>query len=132
MFKRIWAILIAGVFIFGINKLSFAQTESIEHKHEDEHIEEEATAETGLEEGAVEVGNKICPVSGQKVKEEDIGKFQVEYEGKIYNLCCKMCLKDFKNDPEKYIRKLEELEEREGGHSGHEGHEHHHEEHHGH
>ncbi|OGX06719.1 MAG: hypothetical protein A2Z88_09595 [Omnitrophica WOR_2 bacterium GWA2_47_8] len=58
---------------------------------------------------AVEVGNKICPVSGEKVGE--MGEIiKHEYNGKIYNFCCKMCIKDFKNDPEKYIKKLEAAE----------------------
>lgn len=49
----------------------------------------------------VEVGNKICPVSGEKVGEMgEIIKY--EYNGKIYNLCCQMCVKDFKKNPEKY------------------------------
>ena len=55
----------------------------------------------------VEMGNKICPVSGEEVGE--MGEtFKMEYEGKIYNLCCAMCAKDFKKDPEKYIKKIEE------------------------
>lgn len=57
-----------------------------------------------------EVGNKFCPVSGEEIKEEEAVK--VEYEGKIYNLCCKMCVEEFKKDPEKYIKKLEEIEEK--------------------
>ena len=56
---------------------------------------------------AVEVGNKICPVSGEKV--DDHGKpYKIEYMGKIYNLCCSMCEKDFKKDSAKYISKIEE------------------------
>ena len=56
---------------------------------------------------AVEVGNKICPVSGDKVGEMgDIVKY--EYNGKIYNLCCKACIKDFKKDPEKYSKIAED------------------------
>ncbi len=52
---------------------------------------------------AVEVGNKICPVSGNAAGEMgEIIKY--EYNGKIYNLCCKMCLKDFEKDPEKFAR----------------------------
>ena len=55
----------------------------------------------------VEVGNKICPVSGEKVGEMgDIVTY--EHEGKIYNLCCTMCEKDFKKDPQKYIEKVNE------------------------
>ena len=45
-------------------------------------------------------GNKICPVSGEKVKDEAV---QMAYNGKIYNLCCPLCVKDFTKDPEKYI-----------------------------
>lgn len=68
----------------------------------------------------VEVGNKICPVSGEEIKKGE--EFQVEYEGKVYNLCCKMCVKDFNKNPEKYIEKLEELE----GKEEHTGSQHHH------
>jgi len=56
---------------------------------------------------AVEVGNKICPVSGEKVGE--MGEvIKYEYNGKIYNFCCEMCIKDFKKDPEKYSKIAEE------------------------
>ena len=64
---------------------------------------------------AVEVGNKICPVSGEKVplpgEKSDmgnVGPVKYEYNGKIYNLCCPMCIKDFKKDPQKYINKVNE------------------------
>lgn len=55
---------------------------------------------------AVDVGNKICPVSGEKIDEKM--KSIYEYEGKIYNFCCSMCIEDFKKDPQKYIQKVEE------------------------
>ncbi len=55
----------------------------------------------------VEVGNKICPVSGDKVGQMgDIVKH--EYKGKIYNLCCGMCPKDFDKNPEKYAKIAED------------------------
>ena len=57
--------------------------------------------------GAVEVGNKICPVSGEKVGQMG-AVVQIEYNGRIYNLCCKMCLKDFNKDPGKYSTIAEE------------------------
>jgi len=130
MFRRILPIIVAVLFVLGTSKLSsammcgehsqhqqIAQAET-EHKHEST----EATAPVTPTE-AVNVGNKICPVSGERIKEEEA--FQVEHEGKIYNLCCKMCVKDFKKDPEKYIEKLKELEKKEeesqAGHT-HEGH----------
>ena len=69
----------------------------------------------GTEEGAkaVEVGNKICPVSGDEIsapgEEGEMGEsVQYEYNGKIYNLCCKMCVKDFKKNPEKYSKIAED------------------------
>ena len=54
----------------------------------------------------VDVGNKICPVSGEEIKEES--KATYEYEGKIYNFCCPMCIDEFKKDPEKYIKRVDE------------------------
>lgn len=54
----------------------------------------------------VEAGNKICPVSGDKI--EDGAALKVEDKGKVYNLCCKACMQDFKKDPDKYIQKIEE------------------------
>ena len=55
----------------------------------------------------VEVGNKHCPVSG-----EEVGKMgapiTVEYNGKVYNLCCSGCVSSFKSDPEKYSKIAED------------------------
>lgn len=53
-----------------------------------------------------DVGNKICPVTGEKIDEKT--KATYEYKGKIYNFCCTMCIDEFKKDPEKYIKKVEE------------------------
>lgn len=77
--------------------------------------------ESEQESEVIEVGNKICPVSGEKVASMG-GDFKYEYKGKIYNLCCKMCLKDFKKNPEKYSKIADqsvakEQEENEGSHS---------------
>lgn len=80
--------------------------------HKGEVIAQPASEETQ------DIGNKICPVGGEKIKE---GKeIKVEQEGKTYNLCCKACVKDFKKNPQKYIEKLEAVEEKE--HSEHQGH----------
>ncbi len=55
----------------------------------------------------VEVPNKICPIS-----HEEIGKkgapHKVIYKGKVYNLCCSMCVKDFNKDPAKYTKIMED------------------------
>jgi YHS domain-containing protein len=56
----------------------------------------------------VEVENKICPVSGEKVGGSMGEGVKYEYNGKIYNLCCPACKKDFKNDPEKFSQIAED------------------------
>jgi YHS domain-containing protein len=66
---------------------------------------------------AEDVGNKICPVTGDKINEE--AKTTYEYKDKTYNFCCPMCIGEFKKNPEKYIEKIKEQETEEG-------HEHHH------
>ena len=52
---------------------------------------------------------KTCVVSDEKLG--GMGDAYVfEYEGREIKLCCKSCLKDFKKDPTKYIKKIEEAE----------------------
>lgn len=55
---------------------------------------------------ATDVGNTICPVTGEKIDAKT--KVTYEYQGKIYNFCCPMCTDKFKKDPDKYIKKIEE------------------------
>ncbi|MCM8776225.1 MAG: YHS domain-containing protein [Candidatus Omnitrophica bacterium] len=73
-------------------------------------IQEYALSETGGEsrtgESVVDVGNKICPVTGTKVS----GSYFVTYQGKRYGLCCPMCEEMFLKDPDKYIARLFQLE----------------------
>jgi YHS domain-containing protein len=50
-----------------------------------------------------------CVVSDEKLGE--MGKpYVFKHEGQEVQLCCKSCLKDFKKDPAKYIKKIEEAE----------------------
>lgn len=72
-------------------------------------VTEDASIATGLEQRPVDVGNKICPVSGEEINEEM--KATYEYEGKIYNFCCAGCIDEFKEDPQTYIKKIEESQE---------------------
>lgn len=65
------------------------------------HDEEKAKSE------AMNIGNTICPVSGESVEAMD-KPYQVEYNGKVYNLCCEACAKAFKKNPEKYSKIAEE------------------------
>jgi YHS domain-containing protein len=52
---------------------------------------------------------KICVVSGDKLGEMG-DPFVYEYEGREIKFCCKGCLTDFKKEPAKYIKKIEEEE----------------------
>ena len=52
---------------------------------------------------SVEVGNKICPVSGNSVYAMG-GPLKHEYNGKIYNLCCGGCIRRFESDPAQYSK----------------------------
>jgi YHS domain-containing protein len=52
---------------------------------------------------------KTCVVTGEKLGEMG-DPFVYAYEGREIKFCCKGCLKDFKKEPAKYIKKLEEAE----------------------
>jgi len=70
---------------------------------------EQAASVSGQQtpEKAVNAGNRICPVSGEKVG-QGMEPATYEYKGKAYNFCCTSCIEEFKKDPEKYIKKVEE------------------------
>jgi YHS domain-containing protein len=94
MFKKIALLFFVIAIASGINKLSLAA---------DSVPESSSNVETKK---AEDTGNKICPVSDEKIDEKT--KATYEYKGKIYNFCCGMCVDEFKKDPEKYIKKVEE------------------------
>ena len=53
---------------------------------------------------------KTCIVSGDKF-DGDMGKpVTLIYKGQEMKFCCKDCVKDFKKDPEKWIKKLDEAQ----------------------
>ena len=54
---------------------------------------------------------QTCVVSGEKLGE--MGKpYTFTHEGQEVKLCCKSCLKDFKKDPAKYVKKIKDAEEK--------------------
>ena len=54
---------------------------------------------------------KTCLVSGEKLGE--MGKtYTFTHEGQEIKLCCKDCLKDFKKDTAKYMKKLAKAEKK--------------------
>ena len=69
---------------------------------------EEQKPAAAQQEQPVEVNNKICPVSHEEVDKDGMVPHKVTYKGKIYNLCCGMCEKDFNKDPAKYVQMIED------------------------
>ena len=103
--KNVFFILILALFLSAAKSL-FAN----EMQQMNSAVDSQAVIPTTK---AVTVGNKICPVSGDKVPDSDKTgareeAVKYEYNGKIYNLCCKMCVKDFKKNPEKYSKIAED------------------------
>jgi len=111
-FKKISLMMLMMVLVAGY---SFASSGHDPEEHKSSKIEH--MEKRGFSKDAIEVGNKICPVSKQPV--DEMGEpVQYEYKGKIYNFCCKMCLKDFKKDPEKFSKIAEEEVAGEKEHKG--------------
>ncbi len=103
-------VLVAGVgFLFG-DQGDSQQTAQAHSGHEQGATE---TAKQATPEEAVNIGNKVCPVSGEKISDiikSGMKPATYEYKGKIYTFCCAACIEDFKKEPEKYIKKIEEEE----------------------
>ena len=53
--------------------------------------------------------NTTCPVMGGRVDENT--PYKVEYNGKTIGFCCSGCVRTFKEDPEKYMKKIKERQE---------------------
>jgi YHS domain-containing protein len=86
--------------------------EEASHHHKDHaghHPHERATGTDNPQE-EVTGGNTTCPVMGGKVNRD----LYVDYEGKRIYLCCEACIGKVKQNPERYLRKLEELGEEPG------------------
>ncbi len=53
---------------------------------------------------AKETKQEKCPVMGYKINKE----LYVDYEGKRIYFCCPSCPEEFKKDPDKYMKKLQD------------------------
>ena len=111
-------IILTAAVLFLFSKSIFAH-EGMKHDEGMESMDHEKASMMGHPEGTganskvVDVGNKICPVSGDKIpapgEKGNMGEaIKYEYNGKSYNLCCKMCVKDFKKNPKKYSKIAED------------------------
>ena len=48
-----------------------------------------------------------CVVSDEKFAGSEMKPYEFVHEGQTIKLCCKSCLKDFKKDTAKYLKKIE-------------------------
>ena len=106
-------LILVGIVLFmsGLATSSSAQMKCAGHSSAgNKHNSSVSTTQTNQEK-AVAVGNKVCPVLNEKIDERN--KATYEYEGKIYNFCCASCIDEFKKDPEKYIKKIENAKAKE-------------------
>ena len=54
--------------------------------------------------GKAEIAQKLCPVTGELINPNIF----VDYDGRRIYFCCDMCPPQFKKDPEKFLKKLDE------------------------
>ena len=109
MLKKILLSLAVGIFILVVNRLTIKTAQADDERRQG--ITNATTQASPQTKEVTNVGNKICPVSGEKINEKL--KATYEYKGKIYNFCCAFCIDEFEKDPQKYIQKVEEELKRE-------------------
>jgi len=110
MFKQL-LIIFSLVSIFGAFALAQEQPEM--QKTEKKECSKtsqccsKSTEQTSFEssENTKSAWNKVCPVKGEEV---DAEAPTVEYSGKVIGFCCPGCDSKFQNDPEKYMKNLNE------------------------
>jgi len=113
MKKFMWVFVLA--LVIGVSSVAFAQMEKMAKDVTSPAVNAiAATAEVAVPANAaqaqpVDAGNKVCPVSGDAIPADS--NVTYVYNGKIYHFCCAGCVAPFKQDPEKYIKALEEKEE---------------------
>ena len=108
MLKKIGILVVFLIGLFAVTGVVLAVL--VTNETESTGVVTEATSPaTQVESTAqapVSVGNKVCPVTGLKI--EKLGENTVEYQGKVYNLCCPDCKDGFLKNPDKYIAKVNE------------------------
>jgi len=113
--KSIGIVIMVSMLLLTGYGVSFAMTCDMGGESACSHSGMAYAEESGQAKKAVEVGNKVCPVTGEPIAENP--KVTAEYKGKIYNLCCQACIKPFNKEPEKYIKQMS-AEKNNAGHEG--------------
>ncbi|MBU1124969.1 MAG: YHS domain-containing protein [Candidatus Omnitrophica bacterium] len=103
--KKLFLLGIVALSMIAAVSVSRAQTPPCAGDPAKALVEDQEAASSAAE-AVVDVGNKICPVMGNPINENS--KVTYEYEGRIYHFCCPACIEAFKNDPQKYMQKVDE------------------------
>jgi YHS domain-containing protein len=64
-----------------------------------------SAAKKSKTERLIVVNNTVCPVSGDTIGDDMGPGEKIVYKGHQLNLCCKKCIKQFNQDPDKYLKK---------------------------
>jgi YHS domain-containing protein len=100
MMKRLALVILVLSFGFGsISQLAAQDKQAKDDKKEEVKQDVRPVAK---EVKSGKAFNTVCPVSSEDIDDPVL----VEYNGKVYGVCCKSCLKKFIKDPEKYISRL--------------------------
>jgi YHS domain-containing protein len=87
-------------FVAMMTMVGCTQNDGMSGMHMDHHDHADAASAT-IPAGAIDLGNTVCPVTGDKVGDS---KVIAVYEGKVYHFCCSDCPKDFNKDPAKFAK----------------------------
>lgn len=114
-FKKMFPIIIVS--LIGFSFTSFG-TEGLTEKNHDAHKHHAQQQDdkhqghmmekTHVEEDLAAISQKTCPVMGGEISKE----YYYDHKGKRVYFCCENCIEEFKKEPEKYLKKLEELGEK--------------------
>lgn len=111
--KYFIVVFILFFFITGLTNLSSTSNLNAQEKQKKETLKHEKVSKTVEEkksDSQPSTSNKnevtkaddlVCVVSGEEADPE----LKMEYKGETYYFCCKKCMKKFKDNPEKYIKK---------------------------
>jgi hypothetical protein len=69
-------------------------------------------AAEGKKEKAKPYPLNTCAVTDEKIGTDGMDPYTFTHEGREVKLCCKDCLKEFKKDTAKYIKKIEAAEKK--------------------
>ncbi|HMP89696.1 MAG TPA: hypothetical protein PJ991_05820 [Kiritimatiellia bacterium] len=89
--------------------------------NEEPHTADTTTAAVDNAEAVAAYPLTTCVVSGDKLEDGDMGppiNYIFKQEGKpdrLVRLCCKGCIKDFKKDPDKYLKIIDDAAAKKAG-----------------